>query len=54
MGGARIGAVRVRISMTIIGAPQCRQMKAGRVSMMVSWADVLTSVATCCPATTTM
>lgn len=33
--------------MTIIGAPQCRQMKAGRVSMTVSWADVLTWVATC-------
>ncbi len=36
VGGARIGAVRARISMTIIGAPQCRQMKAGRVSMTVS------------------
>ena len=27
MGGARMGAVRSRISMTIIGAPQCRQTK---------------------------
>ena len=26
-GGARMGAVRSRISMTIIGAPQCRQRK---------------------------
>jgi hypothetical protein len=47
IGGARIGAVRARISMTIIGAPQCRQMKTGRVSMTVSWGNVLTSVATC-------
>jgi hypothetical protein len=32
VGGARIGAVRARISVMIIGAPQCRQMKAGLVS----------------------
>ena len=32
MGGARMGAVRSRISMTIIGAPQCRQTKVGRAS----------------------
>jgi hypothetical protein len=30
IGGARIGAVRWTMSMTIIGAPQCRQMKAAR------------------------
>ena len=33
--------------MTIIGAPQCRQMKTGRVSMTVSCGDGLTPGATC-------
>lgn len=30
-GGARIGWLRTRISMTIIGAPQCRQTNVGAV-----------------------
>lgn len=36
VGGARIGALRANTSMTIIGAPQWRQTKAGRVAMVVS------------------
>ena len=35
-GGARIGTVRGRMSMTSMGAPQCRQMKVGRSTMTVS------------------
>jgi len=35
-GGGRNAAPRVRLSMTIMGEPQCRQMNAGRVSMTVS------------------
>src|SRR6202051_3690305 len=31
-GGARTGALRGRTAMTIIGAPQCRQMKAARTA----------------------
>jgi hypothetical protein len=47
IGGARIGALRARMSMTIIGAPQCRQMKTGRVVMPVSSGNGLISGATC-------
>jgi hypothetical protein len=43
MGGGRIGALPARMSMAIIGAPQCRQMEPGRVLMMASSGDGLTS-----------
>ena len=43
MGGARMGAVRSRISMTIIGAPQCRQTKAGRAATTASCGGMLNS-----------
>nr|DAE47900.1 MAG TPA: hypothetical protein [Caudoviricetes sp.] len=35
------------MSMTIIGAPQCRQMKTGRVSMMASSGGGPASGTTC-------
>jgi hypothetical protein len=35
------------MSMTIIGAPQCRQMKTGRVSVAASSGDGLIPGATC-------
>ncbi|ALL69032.1 hypothetical protein K788_0004748 [Paraburkholderia caribensis MBA4] len=38
-GGAQIGTVRVIMSMTIMGAPQCRQMKTGRLGMTASSCD---------------
>jgi hypothetical protein len=38
-GGARIGTVRVRISMTSIGAPQWRQIKIGRSTTTASCDD---------------
>lgn len=43
MGGARMGAVRSRISMTIISAPQCRQTKAGRAATTASCGGMLNS-----------
>ena len=41
MGGPRMGAVRSRISMTVIGAPQCRQTKVGRASTIASFGGIL-------------
>ena len=38
-GGARIGTVRVRMSMTCIGAPQWRHKKVGRSLVIASFGD---------------
>lgn len=45
--GELIGPVRTQISMMIIGAPQCRQIKSVRISMRDSTGDTLSSAATC-------
>ena len=45
-GGARIGTVRVRMSMTSIGAPQWRQMKVGRSTVTASCGEGLSLGAT--------
>lgn len=48
-GGARIGCPRAKVSTTIIGAPQCKHQKVGRVDAgSTSMLGASTGTSSCC------